>query len=224
MEKLCACPLLQKDNVRGYVGACGSFERVVRQADRAEQIGFFRKHFSGSRIMLIHRTRRGDKGDDTARSNLIERLNKEVIVNHQAVFVVRRVKDRKIAERNIADNDIKIVVGNLRILKALHLDIGVGIKHLSDLARHLVYLNSVKRDVTTQLIRQQTEKMTRTTGRVKNGSVGKAHIIQRFVNGLYNNRRCVKGCESRITGSAVFLLRKQFAQLLIMVAAGSKVL
>ena len=95
---------------------------------------------------------------------------------------------------------------------------------MSDLARHLVYLNSVKRDVTTQLIRQQTEKMTRTTGRVKNGSVGKAHIIQRFVNGLYNNRRCVKGCESRITGSAVFLLRKQFAQLLIMVAAGSEVL
>ena len=174
--------------------------------------------------MFIESTCRGDERNNTARSNLIERLNKEVIVNHQAVFVVRRVKDRKIAERNIADNDIKIVVGNLRILKALHLDIGVGIKHLSDLARHLVYLNSVKRDVTTQLIRQQTEKMTRTTGRVKNGSVGKAHIIQRFVNGLYNNRRCVKGCESRITGSAVFLLRKQFAQLLIMVAAGSEVL
>ena len=94
--------------------------------------------------MFIESTCRGDERNNTARSNLIERLNKEVIVNHQAVFVVRRVKDRKIAERNIADNDIKIVVGNLRILKALHLDIGVGIKHLSDLARNPIYLNTVQ--------------------------------------------------------------------------------
>ena len=65
--------------------------------------------------------------------------------------------------------------------------------------------------------------MTRTTGRVKNGSVGKTHIVQCFVNGLYDNRRRIKSCKDRITGGSVFFLRKQVMQLIRMCAAGSEV-
>ena len=70
------------------------------------------------------------------------------------VFVVRFVEYRIITERDIADDDIKIIVGDLCFLIALHLDIGIRIEHLRDLARNLIYLNAVQRYVAAQIIGQ----------------------------------------------------------------------
>ena len=79
---------LQEDNVAGDFCTGISLEGVVRQADGSNQVGTLGQIFAYSRIFLIHRAFAGDKGHDTARTHLIQRLPKEIVMDKPVVLVV----------------------------------------------------------------------------------------------------------------------------------------
>ena len=65
---------------------------------------------SDSRVLFVHRTRRGYKGNDTAGAYFIKGLAEEIIVDQPIILVIFLINNLKLTERNIADRNIKKAV------------------------------------------------------------------------------------------------------------------
>ena len=80
---------------------------------------------AGAVILFVQCAAGGDERHDAAGAQLVDALGKEIVVNGKMQPVILRVIDLEIAERDIANNAVKIVVGEKRIFIAGHLDIGL---------------------------------------------------------------------------------------------------
>ena len=101
-----AVTLLQEDNIRNHFGASIRLERIIRQTDRAQQVGTLCHVLAGGAVLAVHGVAAGDKSYNTARTHLVDGFCKEIIVDVETQFVIRLVVDLILTERHIADCQI----------------------------------------------------------------------------------------------------------------------
>ena len=106
--------LAEDDDIGGYVRRRVLLERVLGQADRAHEIGFLGHKLPQRPVALVQRPVRGDHNGDAARSYLVQRPGKVVIVQQQARILAARSDPPR--ERDVRDRQIDAVVVDLRVL------------------------------------------------------------------------------------------------------------
>ena len=116
--------LLQKNYIRHNFSAA-ALERIVGQAHRTDKVAALGNVLAGTVIFFVQCAAGGDERHDAAGAQLVDALGKEIVVNGKMQPVILRVIDLEIAERYIAHNAVKIVVGEKRIFIAGYLDIGL---------------------------------------------------------------------------------------------------
>ena len=116
--------LLQENYIRHNFSAA-ALERIVGQAHRTDKVAALGNVLAGAVILFVQCAAGGDERHDAAGAKLVDALGKEIVVNGKMQPVILRVIDLEIAERDIAHNAVKIVVGEKRIFIAGHLDIGL---------------------------------------------------------------------------------------------------
>ncbi len=63
------------------------------------------------RVLFIHRTRRGYKGNNTAGAYFIKGFAEEIIVDQPIILVIFLINNLKLTKQNISDRNIKKAVG-----------------------------------------------------------------------------------------------------------------
>ena len=112
--------LLQKQDV-GYYACIGvALERIVRQANRADQISTVGKILSDRGILFVHRAAGSDYCHHAARTNKVKTFCNKVVVDEEVVAVIPLIRHFVIAERHIAHHTVKEAVRELHRFKALH--------------------------------------------------------------------------------------------------------
>ncbi|WP_304488536.1 hypothetical protein [Duncaniella muris] len=110
--------LLENNQVRAYIGSGIIRESIIRKSQCSHKVSLFNQLHSDKRTGSVHHTLRCDKGDQTAFSHLVKTFEKKVIVQRLGSLTItnllangiRRVCNRKIAERNIGGSDIEVSV------------------------------------------------------------------------------------------------------------------
>ena len=136
-------PFLQEQNIGHNICSGIRFERIVRQANCAQQLGALGNIPSGAVILAVHRVARGHKRHDTARTHLIERLGKKVIVDGKTELVVSSVVYLILSERHIADGKV-IEISPVRRFKSGNGDICLRIELLCNPAGDAVQFHAVE--------------------------------------------------------------------------------
>ena len=114
-----AVTLLQNKNVRNDFRPGISLKGVVRQTDSTKQVSSLSNILADSGVFLIHRSLAGDESHYAARTELVQGLGEEVVVNEKLVLIVTLVRNLKIPKRHIADDAIEEAVRQTGFLKAL---------------------------------------------------------------------------------------------------------
>ena len=206
--------LLQEDNVAGDFGSGVGLKRIVGQSDSPDQVSPLCQILADSGVFLVHRTLGGDERDHAARTNLVQRLSKEIIVNQPVVFVVFLIPHLKVAKRHIADGHIKEAVGHLHLFKAIHGNAAVLIELLRNPPADGVDFHTVDFAV-CHAVRQHTDEVANAAGRFQNVSLPEAHLLQCLVHSPDDDRGSVKGGKGTGSGGGIFVLVKQSFQLQI---------
>ena len=208
-------PLLEKEDVRGDVGAGSGFEGVVGEPDRPQQIGPLSDIFPHYRAFLVHRALGGHKSDYAAWSHLIQGFGKEVVVDQEVVLVVTLVRQLEIAKGDVADGHIKKAVRQLRSLEALDSDGGCLIELLRDAPGDSVQLHAEDAGA-CHALRLHAHKVADAAGGLQQVSVLKAQILQGLIHGADHNRRRIEGGQCRFSCRGKFLVGQHRPQLRIM--------
>ena len=127
---LAQCVTLLQENYIRHNFSAAALERIVGQAHRTDEVAALGNVLAGAVILFVQCAAGGDERHDAAGAQLVDALGKEIVVNGKMQPVILRVIDLKITERDIANNAVKIVVGEKRIFIAGHLDIGLLIQLL----------------------------------------------------------------------------------------------
>ena len=122
---LAQCVALLQENYIRHNFSAAALERIVGQAHRTDEVAALGNVLAGAVILFVQCAAGGDERHDAAGAQLVDTLGKEIVVNGKMQPVILRVIDLKITERDIANNAVKIVVGEKRIFIAGHLDIGL---------------------------------------------------------------------------------------------------
>ena len=111
-------PLLQEQDIRRDLCTCIGLERIIGQADRAEQVCFLRKQTAYMLVLLIQCAFGRDKGNDAVRLYFIQCFHKEIVVDQQIILVVPLVMQFIVPKWDVADSEVKGVVRKGGILKS----------------------------------------------------------------------------------------------------------
>ena len=101
-----AVTLLQKDNIADNIRASVSTERIIRQTDSPQQVSTLCHVLAGGAVLAVHSVARCDKGNDAARTHLVDGFRKEIIVDRKSQLVIRFIVDLVVAEGHIAHGKI----------------------------------------------------------------------------------------------------------------------
>ena len=169
-------PLLQKQDVAGHFRTGSGLERVVGQTDGPQQIGPLCDILSDVGVLLVHRALAGDKGDNAARSDLIQRPGKEIVVNEKVVLVIPLVRYLERTKWHVADGGVKKAVREFCCLKPLDSDGGFLIELLGDASTDTIQLYTVDFGV-GQTFRAHTDEVADAAGRLQQIAGLKAHVL-----------------------------------------------
>ena len=116
---------MQNKNVRNDLRSGVTLKGVVRQTDSTKQVGSLSNILADSGGFLVHRSLAGDKSHYAARTEFIQGLGEEEVVDEEFMLVVTLVGNFEITKRYITYNGIKEAVGEVGFLKALCGDRGL---------------------------------------------------------------------------------------------------
>ena len=116
----CTVTLLQEQNVSNHARVGIALERIVRQSNRAYQIGTVGKILTDRGILLIHRTAGRYHRHHASRTHKVKALGDKIIVDEEIVAIIPLIRHFVIAERYVAHNTVKEAVRELHRFKALH--------------------------------------------------------------------------------------------------------
>ena len=204
-------PLLQEDDVRDHIRARVCTECVFRQTDRTEEISAFSEVFPYLRGLLIHRVAGSNESNDAARTHLVERLGKEIVVNTETELVVGLVIHLILAERHVADSQIEevLAVGGF---KTGYGNISLRVELLCDPAGDAVQLHAVETGI-RHFRREHTEEIANAHSGLQNVSRREAHVADSLVNGLDYCGRGIVRVQGGGSGCGVFFRRQRRVQL-----------
>ena len=121
------------------------------------------------------------------------------------VFVVSLIRHAIVAERHVANGEVKEAVGQGGILIPLHGDVGVLIKLLRYPARDGIKLNAIELDFAHRL-RHKPEEVADTAGRLQHIARGEAHVCNALIYRLDDRGACVMGVQRGFACRTVFTL------------------
>ena len=199
--------LLQKEDVGCNLSSGVGKESIIRQTDRAQQIGPLRKIPAHAGVCFIQRPLARHKGNDAARPHLVQRAGEKVVMDQKMVFVVPLVTQAITSEWYVPNSEVEKAVRQFRFLKALHGNRGILIELAGDAPRDGVEFHAIQ-FAFCHALGHQTEKVTDTAGRLQNISATKAEIFHSLVDGSDDSRRGIVCVERRCPCRAVFLLRQ----------------
>ena len=116
----CTVTLLQEQNVSNHARVGIALERIVRQTNRAYQIGTVGKVLTDRGILLIHRTAGRYHCYHTARTHKVKALGDKIIVDEEIVAIIPLVRYFVIAEGYVTHNTVEEAIRELHRFKALH--------------------------------------------------------------------------------------------------------
>ena len=207
---------MQEDDVRNDLGTCVLFESVIGQTDGPQQFGALSKIPAHGGILGVHRVAAGDKGHHATGTNLIQSLGEKVVVNAEIQLVIGFIPNLILAKRYITHRQI-VEIPPVGGLKPCHGDVGLGVELLGNTPADGIQLHAVKTAV-SHFLRQHTEEIAYTTGRLQDVAGLKSHAAHSLVNRFDDRRAGVVRVEGGTSGSSVFLRGQQFLQLGIFLA------
>ena len=184
--------LAQEKNVGCHLGPGVALECGIGKAYRAREVRAIGEIGAYGVILLVHGVAAGDERHDAAGAELVEGLGEEIVVyGARQVALVRRVVDGVVAEWDVADNCIKIVIGKRRLLEALREYRGIGIKLLRDARRNRIDFNAGALTAAQQFFRLHAQEMAYAQRRLKNlGAFLQSHSRKPFpYRSNYHRRR-----------------------------------
>ena len=116
-------PFLQKNDIACHVSSGVFLEGIVWQSYGTHQLRPFRKISAHRRICLVQCSLAGYKSDNAARSDLIQRLRKKVIMDMKVMLCISGIVDLIIPKRYITNRYIKKIIRVLLFLKTLYTNI-----------------------------------------------------------------------------------------------------
>ncbi|CDB29334.1 unknown [Firmicutes bacterium CAG:137] len=200
-----AVTLLQKEDVAGNFRTGVVLKRIVRQTDSPDQIGPLGQILADGGVFLIHRAFTGDKSNNAARPDLIQRLSEEIIVDQPVIFVVLPVRHLEVAEGDVADGHIEEAVRHLHPFKARHGDTAVLIELSRDPSADAVNLHAVNLAL-RHAVWQHPDEVTHAAGRLQDIAPLKAHLRKRLIHGLDDNRRGIKSGQGAGPSGGILVL------------------
>ena len=198
---------MQEDDVGHHLRTGVSLERIVGQADRAQQLRPLRDVLTDFGRLLIHGIAAGYESNHAAGSNLIQRLGKKVVVDGKTELVVSPVVDLILSKGHVADGKVEEIppVGGF---KACHGNVRLGVKLLGNAPGDAVQLHTVQA-ASLHLLREKSEKVSDAHGRLQNVAGLEAHVSNGFIDCLDNRGTGVVGVQGRCSGRGVFFGRKR---------------
>ena len=198
--------LLQEDDVADHIRTGVGLERIVGQADRAQQLRPLSDILPCGAVLGVHGIAGGDEGHHAARTHLIQRFCKKVVVDGEAEPVVSPVIDLILAKRYVAHGEVEEVlpVGGF---KAGHGNIRLWIELLCDSAGDAVQLHTVQA-ASLHLLREKPEKVPDAHGRLQDVAGLEAHAADSIIDCLDNRGAGIVSVQRGSSGGGVFLRGK----------------
>ena len=201
---------MQKDNVGNDFRSGICLERIVGQANCAEQISTFGNVLAGSAVPAVQRVPGSDKSHDATRTYLVDSFRKEIVVDGKSQLVVRFVIDLILTERHIADCQI-IEIPTVGGFKACYRDVSLRVQLFGNAPGDAVQLHTIQAAV-LHGIRQHSKEVSDTHARLQDIARLKPHPFHRIVNGMNDGRTGIVSVQDGTAGCFVFFLRKQAFQ------------
>ena len=196
-------PLLKKDNIRNDIRTGVGAERIVGQADRAEEVRALGDILPCGAVLGVHGVAGGDEGHHAARTHLFQRFCKKVVVDGKTELVKSPVADLILSKGYVAHGEVEEVL-SVGGFKAGHGNIRLGIELLCDSTGNTVQLHAVE-PAAFHALRQHTEEVAHAHAGLQNVAGLEAHVLHRVVNGADNGGAGVVGVEGGGTGGGIFL-------------------
>ena len=206
-------PFLEEQDICHHIRSGVCAEGIIRQTDSPQQLGSFRKILAYFRRLLIHGVPGCDYRHHATGTHLVDHLGDEVIVDAETEPVVRLVVHLVVAERNVANGEVKEVTA-IRGFKASHGNISLGVQLLGDTARDAVQFHTVKAAI-AHAFRHHTEEVAHTHSRFQHVSAGKAHALHSIVDGADDRGAGVVSVENAAHCCVVLILCQQVSELSI---------
>ena len=202
-----AVTLLQKDNVADNIRASIGAKRIIRKTDSAQQVSTLCHVLASGAVLAVHGVARCDKGNDTARTHLVDGLGEKIVVDAKAKFVVRLVVDLVLTKGHVAHSKI-IKVTPVGGFKASHGNVSLRVQFFRNAPGDAVQLHAVQTTV-CHGVRQHSEEVAHTHGRLQNVARLKPHFLDCIINRANYHRRGVVSIQSAGTGGGILVLGKQ---------------
>ena len=196
-------PLLKKDNIRNNIRTGVGAERIVGQADRAEEVRALGDILPCGAVLGVHGVAGGDEGHHAARTHLLQRLCEKVVVDGKTELVKSPVADLILSKGYVAHGEVEEVL-SVGGFKAGHGNIRLWIELLCDSAGNTVQFHAVE-PAAFHALRQHTEEVAHAHAWLQNIPGLETHILHRVVNGADNGGTGVVGVEGGGAGGGVFL-------------------
>ena len=196
-------PLLKKDNIRNDIRAGVGLEGVIGKADRAEEVCALGDILPCGAVLGVHGVAGGNEGHHAARTHLLQRFCKKVVVNGKTELVKSPVADLILSKGHVAHGEVEEILP-VSGFKAGHGNIRLGIELLCDASRDGIQLPAVE-PAAFHALRQHTEEVAHAHAWLQNVPGLETHILHRIVNGADNGGAGVMGVEGRGAGGGVFL-------------------
>ena len=206
--------LLQEQDVGHDFRACVFLKGVVWQTDCTKQFRPLRHISPCVRVLGIHGVTACHKSDHTTRTNLIQSLGEEIVVNGESQLVIRLIGHFIVAERDIAHSQIVEISAVCRF-KASHFDFCIGIELLSNSAGDGIQFHTIQA-AALHFRREHTKEVADTHSRLQNISRFKAYLSDRIIDGANDRRAGVMCIQGGSSCRSIFIFGKQVFQCLIL--------
>ncbi len=161
-----ALPFLKKQDIAGGFRPGVFQERGIRQPHSAQKHGSFRNVPAHTGIPFVHGSLAGDKSNQAARPHFVQGFCKEIVVDQELVLVIFPVGQLILPKRDVANCQIKEIIGEIDFFKTIDRNLCIGIKLFGDPPRDVVQLYAVQFGF-IHAVRNQAKKVADTTGRLE---------------------------------------------------------
>ena len=206
-----AVTLLQKDNVADNIRASIGAKRIIRQTDSTQQVSTLCHVLASGAVLAVHGVARCDKGNDTARTHLVDGLGEKIVVDAKAKFVVRLVVDLVLTKGHVAHSEV-IKITAVGGFKSGNGNVSLRVQFLRNAPSDAVQLHAVQ-PTALHGVRQHSKEVAHTHRRLQNVAAAESHAFHCIVDTTNHGGAGVVSVQSRSASGGVFILREQFFQL-----------
>ena len=205
-----AVTLLQKDNVADNIRAGIGAKRIIRQTDSTQQVSTLCHVLASGAVLAVHGVARCDKGNDTARTHLVDGLGEKIVVDAKAKFVVRLVVDLVLTKGHVAHSEV-IKITAVGGFKSGNGNVSLRVQFFRNAPSDAVQLHAVQPTV-LQGVRQHSEEVAHAHTRFQNVTAVETHALHGIVDTTDDGGAGIVGVQGAGTGSSVLILGKQSFQ------------